>query len=73
MKSEYYRWPKAIIPYRIDRSMMVDKFIHSAMKVNFVVSECYWQRVCSRRVLLSTNVIDLLSARRNYSQFIAIL
>merc|ERR1712198_423306 len=34
MKSEYYRWPKAIIPYQISSSFSGgrDKFIYSAMK-----------------------------------------
>ena len=36
MKSEYYRWPKAIIPYQISSSFGGgrDKFIYSAMKVS---------------------------------------
>ena len=34
MKSEYYRWPKAIIPYQISSSFSVTNYIYSAMKVS---------------------------------------
>ena len=33
MKNDYYRWPKAIIPYEVSSAFSGLGFIHSAMKV----------------------------------------